>query len=90
MATSSGVNERDIVMSWVDIVKITRMGQVVSVDGKNYRLTPNAYKEYMNEIQNLKNDPNMRGNQEAITRIARRRIIRKYNLQGYSVGDLRV
>ena len=90
MATSRGVKERDIVKSWVDIVKITRMGQVVSVDGKNYRLTPNAYKEYMNEIQNLKNDPNMRGNQEAITRIARRRIIRKYNLQGYSVGDLRV
>ena len=84
MATSRGVKERDIVKSWVDIVKVRRAGKVISVDGKYYRMPPDAYEEYMAEINNLKNDPSMRGNQEAITRIARRRIIRKYNLQGRS------
>ena len=84
MATSRGVKERDIVKSWVEIVKVRRAGKVISVDGKYYRMPPDAYEEYMAEINNLKNDPSMRGNQEAITRIARRRIIRKYNLQGRS------
>ena len=68
---------------WKDILKRMRqLGKLVQIDGKYYRFPPNVINDYKQEIQNMRNDPIMRRqDQKTMIRVAKRRIVQKYNLK---------
>ena len=68
-------------MTWEKILKRRRTGVVMSLDGQKYRFHPDAYNEYLAVIERMKQNPKLRGRQNVIVSIAKKKIIKKFNLQ---------
>lgn len=68
-------------MGWEKILKRRVLGTVMKVDGKNYRFPPPAYNEYLAVVERMKQNPKLRGRQNAIAVIAKKKIIKQFNLQ---------
>lgn len=68
-------------MTWEKILKKRRTGMVMSVDGQKYRFHPQAYREYLAVIERMKQNPKLRGRQNAMVLIAKKKIIKQFNLQ---------
>jgi len=57
------------------------MGTVMKVDGKMYRFNPQAYNEYLAVVERMKQNPKLTTRQNAIHLIAKKKVIKQFNLQ---------
>ena len=54
----------------------------MNFDGKMYRFHPDAYNEYLSVIERMKQNPKLRSYRpNAIMAIAKKKIIKQFNLQ---------